>query len=248
MRTREQILAEIRAVKTNPENYNEVVIRADPYTLVAERMLEKMPDTEVFKGMSFKQVRAYCKDPIMTAFYNSQKEPEKAFGKDTQELQTFYETLHELFPGAMNVLEAINDRWDDEALYHTWSTPDGHIAHVDVTEEVHGTLESEGLKLEYRYYENKPSKYGTSLAPNFIHSLDAFCIRHVIENADFEVTHVHDDYQCHPNNMSKVRELYLDALRIIAKGSYLEDYCEQDFQLNRAPFLEGLQHSSYALC
>lgn len=248
MRTKAQILSEIRSIKTNKDNYIEQVVRADPYTLVAERMVEKLPTTEVFKDMSFSQIRKYCKGPIMTAMYNSVKEPENAFGEDTPELHAFYDTLYELFPGAMDVLEALNDRWDDTAFYHTWKTPDDHIAHVDVKVAVHGVLESEGLKLEYRYYENAPSKVGTALAPNFIHSLDAFCIRHVISNADFEVTHIHDDYQCHPNNMHKVRELYLDALRIIAGGSYLEDFCEEDFGIDREDFINSLQKSSYALC
>lgn len=248
MRTKEQILSEIRNIKTNRDNYSELTVRADPYTLVAQRMVEKLPDTEVFKGMSFSQIRKYCKGPIMTSMYNSVEEPIKAFGEDTPELHAFYDTLHELFPGAMDVLDALNNRWDNSAKYHTWTTPDGHVAHVDVKVAVHGVIEAEGLKLEYRYHDNAPSDVGTSLAPNFTHSLDAFCIRHVIDNADFQVTHIHDDYQCHPNNMGKVRELYLDALRIIAEGSYLEDFCQENFNINRAMFIKELSKSSYALC
>ena len=108
-RNKSQILAEIRALKSNPSNYYEEVVRADPYTMVAEHMVNKLPHTEIFKDMSFKDIRAYCKGPTMTYFYNSRAEPIKAFGKDTQELQAFYDTLTELFPGAINVMEALND-------------------------------------------------------------------------------------------------------------------------------------------
>ena len=83
---------------------------------------------------------------------------------------------------------------------------------------------------------------------NFIHSLDAFCIRYVIDNADFQVAHIHDDYQCHPNNMGRVKELYLEAVKVIAEGRYLEDFCQQDFGIDTTELVAGLKDSSYALC
>jgi len=211
-------------------------------------MLEKLPDSTIFNDMTFKEVRAYCKDPVMTAFYNSSEEPKKAFGDETPELEAFYSTITELFPGAVNVLEALNERWDKTALLHTWSTPDDHIAHVPVLEAINGHLDNEGLDLPYRFYRNQPSERSTSLAPNYIHSFDAFIVRYIIENADFQVSHVHDEIQAHPNNIGRVRELYLEALAIISKGRFLEQFCEEDFQIDNTAFLEGLKDSSYALC
>ena len=149
MRNKQQILADIRRLKANPLSYDEQVVRADPYSLVAERMLDKLPHSTVFEGMSFKEVRAYCKDPIMTAMYNSKAEPIKAFGEDSEELEAFYSTLQELFPGAMNVLEALNDRWDNSALNHTWKAPDGHTAYVPVSVDVEVHLNNEGLNIQY---------------------------------------------------------------------------------------------------
>ena len=247
-RTKQQILADIRKLKVNPDNYTEQTVRADPYSLVAERMLEKLPNSEVFDGMSFKEVRKYCKEPIMTSLYNSVEQPKQAFGEDTPELQAFYDTLYELFPGAIDVLEALNARWDNNALAHTWTTPDGHTAYVKVMETVHGHLESEGLNLEYRYHNNQTSKVKTSLAPNYVHSMDAFAVRYVVENADFDVVAIHDEFQAHPNNMSKVRSLYLEALAKISEGHFLEEFCEKDFGIDNTAFLKGLTDSSYALC
>ena len=249
-RTKQQILAEIRLLKTNTDNYSEKVVRADPYSLVSERMLEKVPDSKVFAGMSHKQVRSYCKDPIMTAMYNSKAEPIKAFGEDTPELEAFYDTLHELFPGAMNVLEALNYRWDNSTLAHTWPTPDGHIAHVNVMEAVEGHLDNEGLDLPYRYNVNQPSNVKTSLAPNYVHGTgDAFAVRHCAEKAiDYDFSHIHDDLQSHPNHMGKVRANYLEAFAIVSEGNFLEEFCEQDFNIDNTAFLAGLKDSEYALC
>lgn len=247
-RTKEQILKEIRDIKTNKDNYIETVVRADPYSLVATSMLEKVPHSTIFEGMSFKAIRAYCKKPLMTALYNSRLQPIEAFGDDTEELHAFYATLYELFPGAMDTLEALNDRWDNTAMYHEWETPDGHVAHVKVTQHIEGVIEQQGLNLPYRYEKNMPSNVKTSLAPNFVHSLDAFIVRYVIENADFQVTHVHDELQAHPNNMSKLRELYKEALKVIAEGHYLEKFCEKDFGIDVTELVKGIDESSYALC
>jgi len=247
-RTKSQILAEIRSLKSNPANYTEKVVRADPYSLVAQRMVEKLPHTPVFDGMSFSEIRAFCKKPVMTTFYNSKQQPIQAFGEDTEELHAFYETLQELFPGAMDVMEVLNDRWDNEALAHSWTTPDGHVAHVKVMETIDGTLDIEGLSLPYRHKKNQPSKRGTSLPANYIHSLDGYCVRAQADAHNFDFTHIHDDFQAHPNNMGAVRKQFIESLRVISEGHYLEEFCERDFGIDNKDFLDGLATSSYALC
>jgi len=247
-RTKAQILAEIRLLKQDTNNYTESTVRSDPYSLVANKMLEKIPHSKIFEGMTFKEIRAYIKKPVMTHFYNSRKQPEEAFGEDTEELSAFYSALEELFPGAMNVMEAINDRWDSSALHHSWTLPDGHEAYVKVREAIDGTLDNEGLNLPYRFYRNQPSDVSSSLCPNFVHSHDAYILRHIIDNADFTVSHIHDAIGCHPNNMRRVRELYLEALANIATHRGLETFCEQDFGIDTKDFIEGLQDSSYAIC
>jgi DNA-directed RNA polymerase len=148
----------------------------------------------------------------------------------------------------MNVLDALNDRWDETAMHHEWTTPDGHIAHVKVIEHIDGILDNEGLELPYRFSKNQPSKVGTSLAPNFIHSLDGFTVRYIVENVDFNVSHIHDEIQAHPNHMGRVRELYQDSFRIVSEGKYLEKFCGKDFGIDSSEFLAGLEDSQYSLC
>ena len=247
-RTKKQILAEIRSIKSDSSNYTESVIREDPYSLVAKKVLEKVPHSTVFEGKSFKEVRAIVKPALMTVLYNSKQEPINVFGEDTPELEAFYTALHELFPGALNVMEALNNRWDNTATYHEFVMPDGHVAHVKVIEAVDGTLDNEGLNLPYRYKVNQASTNGTSIVANFTHACDAFIIRYVVDNADFQVAHIHDAIGFHPNNGSKVRELYKEAFAVLSKSKVLEEFCEQDFGIDNNDFLNGLKTSSYALC
>ena len=199
MRTKAQILKEIRELKSNPDSYYETTVRADPYSMIAREMLRKVPDSEVFEGMSFKEVRAYCKPVLMTALYNSKQKPIEAFGEDTEELHAFYTVMEELFPGSVAVQEALNESWNEKALFHEWTLPDGHVSHVKVVETVHGTLEAGGLEFGYTYHANQPSKVHTSLSPNFTHSYDGFIVRDMITNATFNIASIHDEFKCHPN-------------------------------------------------
>lgn len=247
-RTKEQILSEIRQLKSNSDNYIESTIRADSYTIVSKDMEAKLPGTPIFNDMSSEEIRDYCKNPTMVFFYNSRAEPKKAFGEDTQELEAFYNTLSERFKGAINAMEALNDRWDNTAMFHTHTLPDGHVSHVKVMETIEGTITSEGLKLPYTYKKNQPSDTGTPLVANFTHAFDGFGPRHVADNVDFDFTHVHDEYKAHPNNMGRVRTLFIEAIEIVAKGNYLEEFCEQDFGIDNTEFIAGLKDSSYALC
>jgi len=247
MRTKSQIMAEIRAIRTNPENYVTRTLRADPYSLVTNSVLAKIPGSSIFEGMSWKEIRQAVKEAVMTAFYNSKAEPKRVFGEGA-ELDAFYLTLRELFPGAMNVLEALNDRWDNEADYHEWTLPDGHVSHVKVMETIGGVLEIEGLKLAYRYRANTNSKTGTSLAPNFVHSIDGFIVRYIVLKADFPVVHVHDQIDFHPNHGDEVRKLYLEAIALVAESKLLEKFCERDFNIDVSAVVKAMKDSQYALC
>ena len=160
-------------------------------------------------------------------FYNGTKSVEDLFGKESQELEVFYEVLEELFPGAIAAKEIINTKWSATALDHTWTLPDGHTAHVKVIDRVHTRIEVDELECQnsfkYTTYFNQPSKLGTSLAPNIIHSIDAYIVREVIRRCDFQVAHIHDAFTCHPNNMSVVMDTYRTILSEIANSNLLAD-------------------------
>lgn len=203
--------------------------RNDPYTLVAIKMQEYLPNSPMFDGLTFGQVRSLLKKPIMTHYYNSKAKPKEIFGEDTEELNTFYKVLEELFPGAEAVLSIINDSWSSTSMYHEWTLPDGHVAHVKVIERVDTRIDVDELDMTfaYRFYPNQPSKKGTSLAPNIIHSIDAYVVREVIRRCQFEVAHIHDAFTCHPNNMPKLMDAYRNVLADIADSNLLQDILSQ---------------------
>lgn len=231
--------------------------RNDPYTLVTDEMIRRLPDSPMFEGLTKSEIRALVKKPIMTYFYNSKRQPESVFGKDSVELQVFHEVLNDLFTGAVAVMNIINAEWNPNALYHQWTMPDGHVCHVKVIEQVDTRIEVDELAcahtFAYRFYPNQPSKLGTSLAPNIIHSIDSYIVRQAIERATFELAHIHDAYTSHPNFMTRVMDLYRIILAEIAESDLLQDILSQisgtEIKLKKYDFdlASHIRQSQYAL-
>ena len=161
----------------------------------------------------------------MTHYYNKTRQDTL----DENQEAAFYEVLSESFEGAEAVKDVINDYWDPEALEHTWTLPDGHVARVRVTEMINTRIEVDELDhttFTYRFEANQTSDISTSLVPNIIHSIDAYIAREMIRRAymhDFELAHIHDAFCAHPNNMQQVRELYIEILAEIADNPILEN-------------------------
>lgn len=169
------------------------------------------------------------KHPVMTSLYGSKAQPRKLFGEDTQELEMFYKTLYDRFPGAVDLMSIIQSSWNQNALAHTWTLPDGHTAHVPVMQEVIKKIEVDELgkaTFSHKAFINEPSEYGISLLANITHSIDGFIVREMVRqanNAGFELLTIHDSFWASPNHIQKVRQFYLDILRELAKSNIMQD-------------------------
>ena len=241
-----QIMACMTGCKTTAAQVNLIDTgeRNDVYTAVMTSINAMLSDTEQVD-------RAAVKDPLMTHFYNSRRQPILAFGEivESEEaynyimtdqdtglfwgmtpvLQAFYDMLPELFPGACAMMLTVNPYWDANALEHIWTLPDGHVARVLVTNMVNAHIEVDELDhatFAYRFEANGPSEVGTSLLPNIVHSVDGYVVREMVRRSHalgFELAHIHDAFTAHPNNMQKVRELYVEILAEIAESNLLAD-------------------------
>lgn len=217
-----QIMATLIGCHKTASNVNLVNTgnREDIYTKIANEM-NKLPNINV--------TRSDVKKPIMTTYYGSKAQPKSVFGEDTPELEAFYKVLDNELPGAQEVMNDIQQCWNSLALEHKWTLPDGHIAKIKVEEAVDKRIEIDELnhaRLHYRAYINKPSKYGTSLAANIVHSIDGYIVREMVREANkqgFQLATIHDSFWTSPNYMNNVRNTYNNILANIANSNLLED-------------------------
>ncbi len=173
--------------------------------------------------------RSFIKKPLMTHFYGSKKEPANIFGENTPELAKFYEMMNTQFPGAMSCMEIMQNSWQSNNLYHEWTLPDGHVAHVKVTEKVDKKIEIDELNhmtFTHRIEVNQPQDFQVSLAANIVHSVDGYVVREMYRKAaaqGFDILTIHDCFFCSPNHMNKLRRNYINILSEIAQSNLLQD-------------------------
>ena len=192
--------------------------REDVYSLVGNHM-----------GFDRKEV----KTPLMTHFYGSVAQPKEAFGPNSDALRLFYDTLHELLPGANELLDIIQKCWQPDKAEYIWTLPDKHTAVFKVSEMHSKKIEVDELDhatFTHRAKVYAPTIKGISLCANIIHSVDAYVCREMIRRANkqgFGLLTVHDDFRASPNHMNEIRQNYLDILMEIADSSLMEDILKQ---------------------
>lgn len=203
--------------------------------------------------------RAMVKHPIMTTGYGSKAQPKQLFGEDTPELDAFYNILYSELPGPMRLMVSMQACWDPTVMEHSWTMPDGHRVIAKVTETVNKKIEVDEFEhatFTYRAKVNQPNEFGLSLAANIIHSVDGYVVREVIRRADkegFQVATIHDSFWSHPNDMQRVRELFVEILAEIADSNLMQDILQEitgtKRKLNKASKHLGLKilQSNYAL-
>ena len=215
-----QIMAILSGCKLTAKHVNLINTgqREDVYAAIAFAMNKLLPSEEHI-------TRDDIKYPLMTHYYN------KARQDDLSEKQqvAFYQAIAEEFPGPESIKNIINMFWNYEGTHHTWTLPDGHIAHVPVTEMITARIEVDELNhttFSYRFEAVKPSEKITSLVPNIIHSIDGYIAREMVRRANeqgYQLAHIHDAFCTHPNHMQKARENYRNILAEIASSSLLEN-------------------------
>lgn len=155
-------------------------IRADSYTLITQAMNEKV---------SVSITRKEAKRAIMTGLYGSIAAPKEVFG---DLVDTFYETMHEQAPGAMQLLELLRQAWNPDVDRNTWSLPDGYMAMVPVTETIDKKIHVAQLRYTpvVRVQVVAPKEKGLSLIANVVHSCDSYVLRTLVRRCNYSIREV----------------------------------------------------------
>ena len=157
--------------------------RADAYTECTDIMSRIL-------GVLMTHDRDDVKASCMTVLYGSKNEPKKMFGKDTPELQAFYQAMWQLAPGACELLQDLIDSWQPFALAHECVSPDGFHAKNKVMQKVEGVRievdELDHATFTYEYYINEGSESGLSNVANMIQQGDAYVLRCLVRRCNYD--------------------------------------------------------------
>ncbi len=137
--------------------------------------------------------RAMSKDALMTSFYGSAAEPEKVFGKGTNELDAFYTMAEKRLKGCWELRNDLIELWNPYAEDHSWTLPDGYRALVPtkVKKKISCEIdELDGHKFTHVYESFEGTESGISLAANIVHSIDGYMVREVSRRTNYKVGEV----------------------------------------------------------
>jgi len=159
-------------------------VRADIYTEVTKVMNQLLSK----KGISVAPSRKGVKQATMTHFYGSTEKPKEIFGDATVELETFYEALELMAPGACIAMSHLLGAWQPYEDSHDWVLPDGFNAKCPVMSEFDFKVEVEELEkhtFTHRIMQNRGQESGLSVAANVIHSIDGMVVREMQRRCNY---------------------------------------------------------------
>lgn len=142
--------------------------------------------SKIFEKMNsnLKVTRNDVKQSVMTALYGSTATPATIFGDD---LDTFYETMEQMAPGAWDLNLGIQELWDEiQGNTYDWYLPDGFYACIETKDKE--AVYFDFLDEEYTVIQkvNERPRFHKGLGPNLIHSVDGLVVREMLRRCMFD--------------------------------------------------------------
>ena len=157
--------------------------RMDVYGVHTDEM-NKLLDTDIHVE------RKHAKKALMTCLYGSEAKPKELFGKDTPELDAFYEAAETVLPGAIALRNILcYDAWQSYELSHDWTMFDGFDCHIPVIGKYKSKIEVDELDhltFNMIYEDNVGTEKGISLAANVVHACDSSILREVVRRCNYD--------------------------------------------------------------
>ena len=107
--------------------------------------------------------------------------------------------------------------------------------------------------MKYQFSAVEGEDRGISLAANVTHSIDAYVMRKTVAKCPFEVLVIHDEYKCHPNNVTELRTAYATTLAAVNQSNLLESILTQitgnpvKIKKSKANYVKDIKQAEYAL-
>lgn len=175
-----QIMSALMRCRTGCENTNLIGDSCvDAYAIATDMY-------NVINGSSAQFDRELIKKAVMTAYYGSVATPEKLFQTESN-LQSFYETMEALAPGANRLLHMLVSAWNPDATEHEWTLPDGFEVYIPVLEPTSHEMLDPALPIPVTMIaiNQVTLDHSVSLAANVVHSVDAYVLRCMVRRLNY---------------------------------------------------------------
>lgn len=152
----------------------------------------------------------------------------------------FEGAMEEIAPAAINLMNLIYTYNTKDKTKFQWTMPDGAKVETTSTITYNGKRKGKdpikGWFIDHHGKTHEGSiattleehdPFSRALAPNVIHSIDAYFLREVVRRCDFELNVIHDSFGCHPNNAMKLLQIAREVAAEIVDSDLILDILSQ---------------------
>lgn len=130
--------------------------------------------------------RAQVKEAVMPGFYGSKASPKNVFGEGEQ-LEIFYQTMQEDFPGIWELIQALLQLWQPDVLSHDWVLPDNFHVKTKVMDDREEWIQFLNAPIKVTTKVNQPMEEGRALVANITHGVDGMVVREMGHRCNYDV-------------------------------------------------------------
>ena len=258
-----QILS-ILANCSETAKYTNLTDSSQCYDIYGEACKKILEHTK--SNLEISDIRDIVKKALMTRGYNSDKQVEVA--RNELKLKSIIITLEKLTEilDLSSKVKACKDAMNN-VLSNTFSNlpaneqivryimPDGFIVEFANIDKFGYSITRTKYKANFTFDKlgwNKKLNW-RALAPNLVHSIDAYICREMIRRCNFQIVTIHDCFYTHPNNVLAMRKQYIKLLKEIQSMNMLEYICKQinsefEWKIDEKLFEISDDENSYCLC
>ena len=154
-----------------------------------------------------------------------------------------YDVCVENIRGGAEIMKWLRDGIDlhTGGAMISWTLPDGfrafQVADDSKRQQLKCSIGSRNLSLNYYLFQDKPKKsdHKNGVAPNWIHSYDAYLLRLIVLGMPEEapISTVHDQFSTTSYYIEELQQIAKDAYKIIGCRDTAELICEEAFGKHR---------------
>lgn len=151
---------------------------------------------------------------------------EKGLMVSEKEVAIWLDQLSEVLPIDKFLRHITSNAGYSDRDEFTWIMPDGFkVVHSYTTGDKLTAGDTFSVSVNGGRRDDR--KMVGALAPNIIHSIDAYHARLIITQCDFQVVPIHDSFGCHSSNVPALRRVIRDTFQQILREDVMNSIMEQ---------------------
>lgn len=201
-------------------------VPSDLYTYVAQ-LIERRLELRLTRAEVKSFIMPYSYGATLSSVINKLNESRTMEFFDGLQVWKMIDAVNKVLP-ISRFLNHVQDQVSmSTASVYRWTMPDGFVCHQEnMTSEIVQAGSLSEMKI-YATVALDRDKMNRALAPNIIHSIDAYHARLIVTACPFDVIAIHDSFGCHSSNVAEMKAIIQATYQQVIKEDVLNSIFKQ---------------------